>query len=443
MAPDPASLGLVFWLHCLACGAGTEPCQTQLPPRPRSGVKELQPAQGRSLRHLPPPQEQMEPWISNTKQRRRHFPASCGSQPCSQKDRKEPGLQDGSTKAGLRTRRESTLAERDHFLLAPSLKRDCNRAGEVKSIWTQLTDIFQQSQAHSAWLCWCKLHDSESPGRQPWARETRGTETLSASDLASPLTQTLRQKPRSRQPLPGLWSLCAERGNNQQLQHRTPSLPLGVIPFPGSIKSTLSAAEPDTIGSRTSAAAGPATTRTNLHISLRCHGLAKREGDLLSPGDVSCHKLKNLPLLSLIYQTQTQPLPATSALLLSHTQKSASTRRAQECRKLCIQQQRMDPRSCWGSEPSVGAAQGARGGHAQAGEPTAALPAPGPATGQPESSSATRDLTTPQPPPSPAPAGEQPAGTPARAPAAASPQARSPPARPHSPVLCATPRSRR
>lgn len=132
---------------------------------------------------------------------------SSGSQPCSQKDRKEPELQDGSTKAGLRTRRESTKRHPYRARPLPSLKRDCNRAGEVKSIWTQLINIFQQSEEHSVRLHWCKLHDSESPGRQPWARETRGTEAPSAADLASPLTQTLRQKPRSHQPLPGLRSL--------------------------------------------------------------------------------------------------------------------------------------------------------------------------------------------------------------------------------------------
>lgn len=59
MVLGPASLGLVFWLRCLARSAGTEPSRPQLPPLTRSGKKELHPAQGRSLGHLPSLQEQM------------------------------------------------------------------------------------------------------------------------------------------------------------------------------------------------------------------------------------------------------------------------------------------------------------------------------------------------------------------------------------------------
>lgn len=116
-------------------------------------------------------------------------------------------------KAGKHKEALQHCAQRDRFLLAPSLKRDCNRAGEVKSIWAQLVDIFQQSQVPMC-LRWCKPHDSGSPGRQPWAQhwvhqvlETRGIETPSASDSVSPLTQMPRREPRSPLPLPGLWSL--------------------------------------------------------------------------------------------------------------------------------------------------------------------------------------------------------------------------------------------
>lgn len=192
-------------------------------------------------------------------------------------------------KAGKHKEAPQHCAQRDRFLLAPSLKSDCNRAGEVKSIWAQLVDILQQSQVRMC-LCWCEPHDSGSPGRQPWAQhwvhqalETRGIETPSASDSVSPLTQTLRREPRSPQPLPGLWSLhCAERGNNQQLHHKIFLLPLGVIPFPGTTKSILSATEPNTTGSRAYVATSCNTTmhsaiiRTNSHISLCCHSLAKQ-----------------------------------------------------------------------------------------------------------------------------------------------------------------------
>lgn len=142
---------------------------------------------------------------------------SSGSlQPEGQKGAGAAGLEHQSRaqdKAGKHKEAPQHCAQRDRFLLAPSLKRDCNRAGEVKSIWAQLVNIFQQSQVRMC-LRLCEPHDSGSPGRQPWAQhwfhqalETRGIETPSASDSVSPLTQTLRWESRSPQPLPGLWSL--------------------------------------------------------------------------------------------------------------------------------------------------------------------------------------------------------------------------------------------
>lgn len=59
MVLDSASLGLVFWLGCLAGRAGTEPSLPQLPPLPRSSKEKLQLAQGRSLGLLVPLQEQV------------------------------------------------------------------------------------------------------------------------------------------------------------------------------------------------------------------------------------------------------------------------------------------------------------------------------------------------------------------------------------------------
>lgn len=137
---------------------------------------------------------------------------------------------------------------------------------------------------------------------------------------------------------------------------------------------------------------------------LRRHSLAKREGNLLSPGDISCRSLKNrhLPLPSLIHQTQTQPLSVTGALSPSHTQKRGSTRRAQECRKLRIQQRLMDT---WGCAPRRSRSR---------------RPAAMPRLRSPQQRSQRQPRGISHP------AGEQPAGAPAGAAAAASPHAQSP-----------------
>ena len=134
----------------------------------------------------------------------------------------------------------------------PSPKRDCNRAGEVKSSWVQLIEIFRQSQVHSVHLCWREPHDSESPVRQPWAwhwvhqaLETRRNETPFGSYSVSPLTQMLRQEPRSLQPLSGLWSL-----HSALKEEITSSSSTKSSCYPLCIKSILSAAEPNASSSR-------------------------------------------------------------------------------------------------------------------------------------------------------------------------------------------------
>lgn len=80
---------------------------------------------------------------------------NCGSQPCSQKGRRAGAAgQEHQSRAQNKERKHKEApqhcAERDRFLLARSLKRDCNRAGEGKSIWAQLVNIFQQSSSQRA-----------------------------------------------------------------------------------------------------------------------------------------------------------------------------------------------------------------------------------------------------------------------------------------------------
>lgn len=205
---------------------------------------------------------------------------------------------------------------------------------------------------------------------------------------------------------------------------------------------------------------------TNLHISLCCHSLAKQEDDLLCPGDISCHSLKNqAPAFTSpdLPNSNTTPskLPPAPFCSRKHNEVDQADRlRAPKAVRPTAADRYTE---LLGLRALRGSSSKRPRGDVQAEEPHSS--APGAAAGHgpallplPESSSAAGGLTTLHPSsttaflfhatanaPSPSPAREQPAGTQARATAAVSPHGQSPPscpaAQPHSQGWVCDPRS--